>query len=85
MSARAGVAGSKPRHPDAHLPRQPGANIIITVDHIIAPLLSLAAGARIHVPGYPHQRCWIRTTTIRASVRDVEITMSISISLVNSR
>jgi multidrug efflux pump len=59
--------------------RQPGANIIETVDHIKALLPSLRAS----IP--PTAELAIlqdRTTTIRASVRDVELTMLISIVLV---
>ena len=59
--------------------RQPGANIIDTVDGIYDLLPELQAS----IP--PTIRLSVmldRTTTIRASVRDVEITMAISIALV---
>ena len=60
--------------------RQPGANIIDTVDRIAA-LLPATAG--LHPAGHRHAACAIdRTTTIRASVRDVERTLVISIALV---
>jgi multidrug efflux pump len=59
--------------------RQPGANIIDTVDRIRDALPSLKASipAAIDV-----QVVLDRTTTIRASVRDVERTLVVSISLV---
>ena len=59
--------------------RQPGANIIDTVDRIREALPSLKASipAAIDV-----QVVLDRTTTIRASVRDVERTLAVSISLV---
>jgi multidrug efflux pump len=59
--------------------RQPGANIIDTVDRIRALLPSLRASIPSGINLAVMQD---RTTTIRASVRDVEITMSISIGLV---
>ena len=59
--------------------RQPGANVIATVNRIKAQLPSLEAdmpaGIDLHIV---HDR----TITIRSSVRDVEITLSISILLV---
>jgi multidrug efflux pump len=59
--------------------RQPGANIIDTVDRIYAQLPALEAS----VPeGIDATVVMDRTTTIRASVRDVERTLMISISLV---
>ena len=59
--------------------RQPGANIIGTVDAIQAALPSLKAS----IPaGIDVTTVIDRTTTIRASVRDVETTLAISISLV---
>jgi multidrug efflux pump len=59
--------------------RQPGANIIDTVDHIRAALPSLKAS----IPAAIDLTIVIdRTTTIRASVDDVEITLAISIALV---
>ncbi len=59
--------------------RQPGANIIDTVDNIRAALPSLKASipAGINVTVVMD-----RTTTIRASVDDVEITLAISVILV---
>ncbi len=59
--------------------RQPGANIIATVDRIRAALSQLQAQlpAAIHLEATQD-----RTVTIRASVRDVERTMSISMGLV---
>jgi multidrug efflux pump len=59
--------------------RQPGANIIDTVDHIREALPSLKAS----IPSSIDLTIVIdRTTTIRASVHDVEITLVISIGLV---
>ena len=59
--------------------RQPGANIIETVDRIRAAIPSLKAS----IPTAIDVRVVLdRTTTIRASVRDVERTLIISISLV---
>jgi multidrug efflux pump len=59
--------------------RQPGANIIDTVDHIYDALPSLKAS----IPSAIDVTVVVdRTTTIRASVHDVEITLSISIVLV---
>jgi multidrug efflux pump len=59
--------------------RQPGANIIDTVDRIRAQLPSLKAS----IPqGIDTTVVLDRTTTIRASVRDVERTLIISIGLV---
>ena len=59
--------------------RQPGANIIDTVDRIYAMVPQLhadvPAGIRISV-------VMDRTTTIRASVRDVELTLGVSVALV---
>jgi multidrug efflux pump len=59
--------------------RQPGANIIDTVDHIKAELPQLQASI-------PHainvQLTLDRTTTIRASLHDVEVTLLIAIALV---
>ncbi len=59
--------------------RQPGANIIDTVDRIIAllPLLRAAMPPTIKLSVVLNA-----TTTIRASVRDVQITLLISIALV---
>src|SRR5271163_244915 len=59
--------------------RQPGANIIDTVDHIRAMLPQLEAS----IPRAINLRVAMdQTITIRASVRDVEITLIISIGLV---
>jgi multidrug efflux pump len=59
--------------------RQPGANIIDTVDRIYAQLPSLKAS----IPGGIDTTVVMdRTTTIRASVHDVEGTLLISIGLV---
>ncbi|PWU10847.1 MAG: multidrug transporter subunit MdtC [Verrucomicrobia bacterium] len=59
--------------------RQPGANIIETVDRIQQALPALRAS----IPSAIDLRVVMdRTTTIRASVRDVEITLGIAISLV---
>jgi multidrug efflux pump len=59
--------------------RQPGANIIDTVDRIYAQIPSLKAS----IPsGIDTTVVMDRTTTIRASVHDVEVTLGISITLV---
>jgi multidrug efflux pump len=59
--------------------RQPGANIIETVDRIRAALPSLKAS----IPSAIDLTVVMdRTTTIRASVRDVEITLGIAVALV---
>ena len=59
--------------------RQPGANIISTVDRIYEQLPSLKAS----IPqGIDVTVVMDRTTTIRASVRDVEVTLMISVALV---
>jgi multidrug efflux pump len=59
--------------------RQPGANIIQTVDNVRAllPQLSASISPAIHIDVVMD-----RTTTIRASVRDIEITLIISVVLV---
>jgi len=59
--------------------RQPGANIIDTVDRIIAQLPSIKASIPF---GIETTIVLDRTTTIRASVGDVERTLLISIGLV---
>ena len=59
--------------------RQPGANMIETVDRIFALLPRLRASIS---PSLHLNVAIDRTTTIRASVHDVEITLLISISLV---
>ena len=59
--------------------RQPGANIIDTVDDIRAALPALKAS----IPAAINLTVVLdRTTTIRASVHDVEITLAISVALV---
>jgi multidrug efflux pump len=59
--------------------RQPGANIIETVDRVLAALPQLQA----EVPAALHMKVILdRTTTIRGSVKDVELSMGISIVLV---
>ncbi len=59
--------------------RQPGANIIDTVDNIYSLLPQLQAD----IPAAIHMLVVLdRTTTIRSSVRDVEITMAIALGLV---
>jgi multidrug efflux pump len=59
--------------------RQPGANIIATVDRIRALMPQLQA----EIPAAMKLAISLdRTTTIRASVRDVELTLSLSIVLV---
>jgi multidrug efflux pump len=59
--------------------RQPGANIISTVDGVVAMMPQLQAD----IPAGMHLKVVLdRTTTIRASVHDVEITLLISITLV---
>jgi multidrug efflux pump len=59
--------------------RQPGANIIQTVDRVIALIPQLQA----EVPAGMHLAVAMdRTTTIRSSVHDVEITLLISLILV---
>jgi multidrug efflux pump len=59
--------------------RQPGANIIATVDRITAQLPSIQASIPL---GIDTTIVLDRTTTIRASVSDVERTLLISIALV---
>jgi multidrug efflux pump len=59
--------------------RQPGANIIATVDRVKALLPQLQAS----IPASAHLQVMLdRTTTIRASVHDVEYTLMISVALV---
>ena len=59
--------------------RQPGANIIDTVDRVYEALPQLKAS----IPPAIHMEVMVdRTTTIRASVKDVEATLMISIVLV---
>jgi hydrophobe/amphiphile efflux-1 (HAE1) family protein len=59
--------------------RQPGANIIQTVDNVYALLPQLAASIS---PAIHIHAVMDRTTTVRASVRDIEITLLISVVLV---
>ncbi len=59
--------------------RQPAANIISTVERVKAMLPSLAASVS---PAIKTEVVFDRTTTIRDSVRDVEITLGISVALV---
>jgi multidrug efflux pump len=59
--------------------RQPNANIIETVDAVMALLPSLRASIPSAITLSPVQE---RTTTIRASLRDVERTLVISVALV---
>jgi multidrug efflux pump len=59
--------------------RQPGANIIDTVDRVYAALPQLRASIS---PAINLSVVMDRTTTIRASVRDVEFTLCISTALV---
>ncbi len=74
----AGVANGKPAVLIIIF-RQPGANIIATVDRIkaVLPQLQAEIPPTIRLAGVLD-----RSTTIRASVRDVQITMAISIALV---
>ncbi len=59
--------------------RQPGANIIATVDRVKALLPQLHAS----IPASAHLQVMLdRTATIRASVHDVEYTLMISVALV---
>jgi len=59
--------------------RQPGANIIETVDRVYAAMPQLRASIS---PAIHLSVVMDRTTTIRASVRDVEFTLCVSIALV---
>jgi hydrophobe/amphiphile efflux-1 (HAE1) family protein len=59
--------------------KQPGANVIETVDQIKAQLPRLTANIP---PGITVQTVLDRTTTIRASVEDVEFTLVLTIGLV---
>ena len=59
--------------------RQPGANIIETVDHIMALLSELRASIP---PTVSLVTNFNRTTTIRASVKDIEFTMLLTVALV---
>ena len=59
--------------------RQPGANIIQTVDNVLALLPQLRASIS---PAIKLEVVSDRTTTVRASLRDIEITLLISVVLV---
>ena len=59
--------------------RQPGANIIQTVDNVLALLPQLQASIS---PAIKLEVVSDRTTTVRASLRDIEITLLISVVLV---
>jgi hydrophobe/amphiphile efflux-1 (HAE1) family protein len=59
--------------------KQPGANVIDTVDQINAGMPSIAA---VIPPGMQLDTLVDRTQTIRASVQDVEFTLALSICLV---
>jgi multidrug efflux pump len=59
--------------------RQPGANIIDTVDNVYALLPQLQSSIS---PAIRINTVMDRTTTVRASVRDIEVTLLISIVLV---
>ncbi len=78
----AGSAGAKPRQMPAiilNIQRQPGANVIETVDRIKALLPQLQAA----LPGSVAVRQLTdRTTTIRASIADVKFELLLSVALV---
>jgi multidrug efflux pump len=75
---QAGLSGGEPAVLLAVF-RQPGANMIETVDRVVALLPQL----RMSISPSLHLRVVMdRTTTIRASIHDVEITLLISILLV---
>ena len=59
--------------------RQPGANIIQTVDNVLETLPELQASIS---PSIKIDVVSDRTTTVRASLRDIEITLGISVVLV---
>ncbi|NEW86264.1 acriflavine resistance protein B, partial [Rhodopseudomonas sp. WA056] len=59
--------------------KQPGANVIDTVDHIKAELPRLVAGIP---PAIKVEVMSDRTTTIRAAVEDVQFTLMLTIALV---
>jgi multidrug efflux pump len=77
-SRNLGLSGGKPAVLLAIF-RQPGANMIETVDRIVAllPILRASISPSLHLDVAVD-----RTTTIRASVHDVEISLMISIVLV---
>jgi multidrug efflux pump len=82
-----GLAGHNTTDPSAQakpavliiISRQPGANIIETVDNVyrLLPELAASISPAIHIDVVMD-----RTTTIRASVHDIEITLLISVALV---
>jgi multidrug efflux pump len=73
-----GLVNGKPAIPIIIF-RQPGANIISTVDHVRALLPTLQGS----LPPAIHMAVVLdRTTTIRESVRDVEISLAVAIVLV---
>ena len=76
-----GAPGQKQGHPAVLMIifRQPGANIIQTVDNVYALLPQLASSIS---PAITIQSVMDRTTTIRASVHDIEVTLLISVVLV---
>src|SRR5580658_6210367 len=59
--------------------RQPGANIIQTVDNVLGLLPQLQASIS---PAIKLEVVSDRTTTVRAALRDIEITLLISVALV---
>jgi multidrug efflux pump len=73
-----GLAGGKPAVLIIVF-RQPGANIISTVDHVRATLPQLKSSIS---PAIDVSIVLDRTTTVRASVHDIEITLVISVILV---
>jgi len=73
-----GLAGGKPAVL-VIISRQPGANIIATVDRIRAELPALKSSIS---PAIDIGIVMDRTTTVRASVHDIEITLIISVILV---
>jgi len=77
-SRNLGLSGGKPGVLIAIF-RQPGANMIETVDRVMAlfPMLRASISPSLHL-----NVAVDRTTTIRASVRDVEVALAISILLV---
>ena len=78
-AATAGDAPSNGRSIVLAITKQPGANVIETVDRIKAALPAL----RADIPASVHVNTLIdRTQTIRASVKDVEFTLVLTIALV---
>jgi multidrug efflux pump len=79
LAAWASVDGRTTPAVILNVQRQPGSNVIETVDRIRALLPQLEAS----MPGSVHLRVLAdRTTTIRASVRDVEFELVLSVALV---